>query len=242
MKRNRDLRLTPAERRSLYFLTAVLLAVFGLGWWLLGRQFEIVPPSEIAVRSGEDLRVPVAEFGPGKARIFRVGGQSGGPVRVFVKRQDHGRMVVTFGAAGAVTGRAARAIYQMDNSSVVTAGSRCRSSKKARPFPTRRTARPCLSSSESKATHSWSVPRTSRLGGHCLRGPRTDSPTLISLVSPALPSSRGPHGQGYGSGTWPCPCSREKQSELEFESLHEPGRHPSMPESANRSSRAPEMD
>lgn len=98
MKRNRDLRLTPAERRSLYFLTAVLLAVFGLGWWLLGRQFEIVPPSEIAVRSREDLRVPVAELGPGKARIFRVGGQSGGPVRVFVKRQDHGRMVVTFGA------------------------------------------------------------------------------------------------------------------------------------------------
>jgi hypothetical protein len=87
MKRKKDRPLTPAERRSLYFLTAVLLAVFGLGWWLV--QFKTVPPSEIAVRSGEDLRVPVAELGPGKARIFRVGGQSGGPGRVFVKRQDH---------------------------------------------------------------------------------------------------------------------------------------------------------
>ncbi len=98
MKRKKDRPLTPAERRSLYFLTAFLLAVFGVGWWLMGRQFEIVPPSEIAVRSGEDLRVPVAELGPGKARIFRIEDQEGGPVRVFVKRQDHGRMVVTFAA------------------------------------------------------------------------------------------------------------------------------------------------
>ena len=90
MKRKKDRPLTAVEQRFLYFLTAFLLAVFGLRWWLLGRQFKIVPPSEIAVRSGEDLRVPVAELGPGKARIFRVGGQSGGPVRVFVKRQDHG--------------------------------------------------------------------------------------------------------------------------------------------------------
>ena len=96
MKRNKGLRLTPAERRSLYFLTAVLLAVFGLGWWLV--QFKTVPPSEIAVRSGEDLRVPVAELGTGKARIFRIEYQEGAPVRIFLKRQDHGRMVVTFAA------------------------------------------------------------------------------------------------------------------------------------------------
>jgi uncharacterized membrane protein len=98
MKRKQDRPLTSAERRSLFLLCALLLAVIGLVTWLHLSQHEIVPPSEIAVRSGEDLRFPVAELSPGKAMIFRIEDQKGEPIRVFVKRQDHGRIVVAFAA------------------------------------------------------------------------------------------------------------------------------------------------
>lgn len=98
MKRNRDRPLTPAERRSLFFVCVFLLAAIGLGLWMHLSQHEIVPPSDIAARTGEDLRILVAELSPGKARIFRFEDQKGEPIRVFVKRQDHGRMVVTFAA------------------------------------------------------------------------------------------------------------------------------------------------
>ena len=98
MKRKQDRPLTSAERRSLFLLCAFLLAVIGLATWLHLSQHEFVPPREIAVRSGEDLRVPVADLSPGKAMIFRIDDQKGEPIRVFVKGQDHGRMVVTFAA------------------------------------------------------------------------------------------------------------------------------------------------
>lgn len=98
MKRKKKRPLTSAERRSIFLLCAFLVAVIGLDTWLHLSQHEIVPSDEIAVRSGEDLRFPVAELNPGKARIFRVEAQKGEPIRVFVKRQDHGRMAATFAA------------------------------------------------------------------------------------------------------------------------------------------------
>ena len=98
MKRKKDRPLTPAERRSLFLLSAFLLAAIGLGLWLNLSQHEIVPASEILVRSGQDLRIPLAELSLGKARIFKIEEQEDGPIRVFVKRQDHGRVVVTFAA------------------------------------------------------------------------------------------------------------------------------------------------
>jgi uncharacterized membrane protein len=98
MKRKKDRPLTPAERRSFLFVGAILLAGIGLGVWIHLSQHEFVPPSEIAVRSREDLRVPMAELSPGKARLFRVGDQKAEPILVFVRRQEQGRMVVTFAA------------------------------------------------------------------------------------------------------------------------------------------------
>ena len=98
MKRKKDRPLTQGERRSLFFLSTFLLAAIGLGVWLHLSQHEIVPASEILVRSGQDLRIPLAELSLGKARIFKIEEQEGAPIRVFVKRQDHGRVVVTFAA------------------------------------------------------------------------------------------------------------------------------------------------
>lgn len=63
--------------------------------WAIAKSF---PPSEVGVRSGQDLRVPLAELSPGTARIFRMEYQEGQPVRVFVQRQAQGRTVVTFAA------------------------------------------------------------------------------------------------------------------------------------------------
>lgn len=86
-------------------------------------QFEIVPPSEIAVRSGEDLRIAVAELGTGTARIFRIEYQEGGPF----ESSSSDRITAAWWShslpAGVVRGRAARADYQMDSLSVVIAGS-----------------------------------------------------------------------------------------------------------------------
>jgi uncharacterized membrane protein len=98
MKRKKERPRTSAERRSLFLLCAFLLAGIGLASWLHLSQHEIVPPSDIAARSGEDLRILVAELSPGKARIFRFEDQKSEPVRVFVMRQDRGRMVVAFAA------------------------------------------------------------------------------------------------------------------------------------------------
>jgi hypothetical protein len=68
MKRRKDRRLTHAERRSLFLVSTFLLAAIGLMLWFHLRQNEIVPPSEVVVRSGQDLRVPMAELSAGKAR------------------------------------------------------------------------------------------------------------------------------------------------------------------------------
>ncbi|MBI5083343.1 MAG: DUF2318 domain-containing protein [Acidobacteria bacterium] len=98
MKRRKDRPLTPKERRSLLLLTVFLLSAIGLGVWLQVGQHEFSPPPEISMRAGEDLRVPVAELGPGKARIFRFDAQNDEPIRVFVGRLGKGRLVTTFAA------------------------------------------------------------------------------------------------------------------------------------------------
>jgi uncharacterized membrane protein len=79
-------------------LTVFLLSVIGLGVWLHLGHIEFNPPPEISVRAGEDLRIPVAELRPGKARIFRFDAQNGEPIRVFVGRRGNGRLVATFAA------------------------------------------------------------------------------------------------------------------------------------------------
>ncbi len=98
MKRRKERRVSAAERRWLLFVTAFLLAAITMGVWIQLSQHEIVPPKDIVVPSGEDLRVPLVDLSPGKAWIYRIEGEKGALVRVFVKRQDHGRMVVTFAA------------------------------------------------------------------------------------------------------------------------------------------------
>lgn len=98
MKRKKDRPLTPSERRSLLLLTVFLLAAIGLGVWLQVGQHEFIPTPEISMRAGEDLRVPLAELGPGKARIFRFDAPNQEPIRVFVARQGGGRLVATFAA------------------------------------------------------------------------------------------------------------------------------------------------
>ena len=98
MKRRKERQVSPAERRWLLFVAVFLLTAIALGIWIQLSQHEIVPPKDIVVRSGEDLRVPLADLSPGKAWIYRIEGEKGALVRVFVKRQDHGRMVVTFAA------------------------------------------------------------------------------------------------------------------------------------------------
>lgn len=98
MKRKKDRPLTPSERRSLMLLTVFLLLVIGLGVWQHLGQIKFSPPPEISMRAGEDLRIPVVELSPGKARIFRFDAQNGEPIRVFVGRQGNGRLVATFAA------------------------------------------------------------------------------------------------------------------------------------------------
>lgn len=71
MSRKKDRPLTPAERRSFLFVGATLLAGIGLGVWPHLSQHEFVPPREIAVRSGEDLSVPMAELSPGEGATIQ---------------------------------------------------------------------------------------------------------------------------------------------------------------------------
>ena len=75
-----------------------LLGAIGLILWLNHSKDEIIPPSERALRSGQDLTIPLAELSHGKARIFRVEDQKGGSIRLFVTQHDHRRIVVTFAA------------------------------------------------------------------------------------------------------------------------------------------------
>ena len=98
MKRKKDRPLTPSERRSLLLLTVFLLAAIGLGVWLQVGQHEFIPTPETSMRAGEDLRIPVAELSPGKARIFRFDAQINEPIRVFVGHRGNGRLVATFAA------------------------------------------------------------------------------------------------------------------------------------------------
>jgi uncharacterized membrane protein len=90
----------------------LLLAMIGLGVWLHKGHLEIIAPSEVIVRAGQDLRVPVSSLRPGKGKLFRIEGQEDDPVRVFVQRQDNGRMVVAFAACRRCqqTGRPSRVV------------------------------------------------------------------------------------------------------------------------------------
>ena len=96
MKRRKDRPLTPKERRSLLLLTLFLLSAIGLGVWVHVGQHELSPPPEISMHAGDDLQVPLAELGQGKARIFRFDAQNVEPIRVFVGRLEKGRLVATF--------------------------------------------------------------------------------------------------------------------------------------------------
>lgn len=112
MKRKGERKLTPAEQRSMLLVGVLLLAMIGLGLWLHRGHLESIAPSEVTVRSGQDLRVRTSDLRPGKGRLFRIEGQEGEPVRVFVQRQDNGRMVVTFAACRRCqrTGRPSRVV------------------------------------------------------------------------------------------------------------------------------------
>lgn len=98
MKRKKDRPLTPKERRSLMLLTLFLLSAIGLGVWLHLGHIEFIPPPEISMSAGEDLRIPVVELSPGRARIFRFDAQNDEPIRVFVGRLGNRRLVATFAA------------------------------------------------------------------------------------------------------------------------------------------------
>ncbi len=98
MKRGKERRLTPQERRSLLLVTTFLLAAVGLGTWLHLSQHEILPAKEFAARAGQDLRVPLADLRSDKARLYRVEDERGEPIRVFVKARGNDRLVVTFAA------------------------------------------------------------------------------------------------------------------------------------------------
>ena len=90
-------------------------------------------------------------------------------------------MVVTFAACRRCD-RARRPSRVADGQLICGhCGSRCRSSKKARHFLLRKTARPFRSSSESTATRSWSARWTSRLGGHCSQEPELTRQPLSAL-------------------------------------------------------------
>ena len=84
MKGKRERTPTPAERRSMFFVGACLLAMIGLGVWLHRDHLETISPSEVTVRAGQDLRVPVSGLRPGKGQLFRIEGPEGDPVRVVV--------------------------------------------------------------------------------------------------------------------------------------------------------------
>lgn len=98
MNRRKERRLTPAERRSLLLVAAFLLAAIGLPTSIHLGQHEIVPPQEIITRSGQDLRVLLADLRHDKARLYRVEGENGAPIRLFLKAHDREHVVVTSAA------------------------------------------------------------------------------------------------------------------------------------------------
>lgn len=98
MKRRKEPRLTHQERRSLFLVTTFFLAAIGLATWLYLSQLEIIPANEVAVHSGQDLRVPLADLSPGKARLYRIEDEKREPIRLFVKRRGQNDVVVTFAA------------------------------------------------------------------------------------------------------------------------------------------------
>lgn len=98
MKRQKERRLTPAERRSMLLLSAFLLTAIGSGLWLHLGQHEIIPPKEITARSGQDLRVSLADLRSAKARLYRIEDERGETIGVFMKARGREQIVVTFAA------------------------------------------------------------------------------------------------------------------------------------------------
>jgi hypothetical protein len=98
MKRSKRIQLTFEERRTMGLVFASLAVACGFIVWIHLSWHGLIPPSEVNVRIDPDGRVRTQLIGKSEARIVRVEGSRGEPIRLYVDRSDDGNPRVTLAA------------------------------------------------------------------------------------------------------------------------------------------------
>lgn len=99
MKRKKEIRLTPGERKRMLLIGAAILPLLVAVLWIRLTNHSIVPVRERVVSTNGDLYVAMSDVKHEKALLLRVEGGSDEPAsRIFVKGRNDEVAAVTLAA------------------------------------------------------------------------------------------------------------------------------------------------